>query len=62
MLKNRRLKMTCKLDKDCVFGGQQPDCDRVQICCKEKLAVKDAEMENLRDYIKFLAKMINEGI
>jgi hypothetical protein len=54
--------MTCKLDKDCVFGGQQPDCDRVQICCKEKLAVKDAEMENLRDYIKFLAKMINEGI
>lgn len=39
--------MTCKLDKDCVFGDQQPECERVQICCKEKLAVKDESIDEL---------------
>jgi hypothetical protein len=40
--------MACKLDKDCVFCDQQPDCERVQICCDEKLAVKDAVIATLR--------------
>lgn len=39
--------MTCELNEDCVFGDQQPECDRVQICCNEKLAAKDAEIANL---------------
>jgi histone acetyltransferase (RNA polymerase elongator complex component) len=44
--------MACKLDKDCVFCDQQPDCDRVQICCDEKLAVKDAEIKKLEAYLQ----------
>jgi hypothetical protein len=40
--------MTCPLDKDCVFANQQPECDRVQLCCNEKLAVKDAEIATLK--------------
>jgi hypothetical protein len=39
--------MTCKLDKDCPFSDQTPTCDRVQHCCTEKLAVKDAEIAKL---------------
>ena len=54
--------MTCKLDKDCVFADQTPECERVGICCSEKLAVKDAELEKLRHYVKFLAKIIAGGM
>jgi hypothetical protein len=39
--------MPCKLDKDCVFSNQKPECERVQICCEDKLAVKDAEIASL---------------
>lgn len=48
--------MPCKLDKDCVFSDQKPECERVQICCNEKLAVKDAEINRLRSKLIGLAR------
>lgn len=54
--------MACKLDKDCVFGDQQPDCDRVQICCKEKLAVKDEQIADLTKKLRTATDLILESV
>ena len=58
--------MTCKLDKDCVFANQQPECDRVQLCCNEKLAVKDAEIAALKlenaEYLQHMHDMQREWL
>lgn len=58
--------MTCKFDKDCVFANQTPDCERVQLCCREKLAVKDVQIDELIDalalaYGKLRETRINNG-
>ena len=52
--------MACKLDKDCVFADQQPDCNRVQICCNEKLAEKDAEIGRLHNECVDLHRVITK--
>jgi hypothetical protein len=40
--------MPCKLDENCPFSDQTPTCDRIQHCCLEKLAGKDAEIAELQ--------------
>jgi hypothetical protein len=40
--------MTCKLDENCPFSDQTPTCERVEHCCLDKLAVKDAEIAKLK--------------
>ena len=52
--------MTCPLDKDCVFANQQPECDRVQLCCNERLAVKDKEIAELTKSLKIANDMVLE--
>jgi len=58
--------MTCKLDINCVFGDQKPDCERVQICCNDILAVKDAEIAKLKaenaSYLLHMHDIQREGI
>ena len=58
--------MTCKLDENCVFANQKPECARVKICCDEKLAVKDAEIAKLKaenaNYLHHMHDIQREGI
>ena len=52
--------MACKLDKDCVFSDQTPECDRVQVCCNEKLAVKDGRINGLLETLILTMDMLLE--
>lgn len=55
-----------KLVEPCPFADQKPECDRVKLCCVEKLADKDTEIEALRlenaGFLHHMHDMQREGL